>query len=602
MEHDIILRRRWATGGFRAHLSRNWVLYFIGISSWITSLGLYAAYGFSAAVFAFWLFSLLLIGASLYQVGQESIKVNKKDLRNLALLLIALAPLYLLALEWIPNQVTKDEISLMVYGARQLERPLDLFGVSDYFGMPAAMLLGTASLGNLLGGITLENMRMVHATMGLVIVGLAYFFLRVSMARQYALAGAIVLGTNHALLGISRLAQWDNLALLAELLALVVLLMAVRIRSMFLSFVGGALAGLTFYVYFPSRITYVIWLATLLTVALFLRPKINRRSLLSLGLISAVGFIMVTSPVLQAGSKYSHLAGADYYRAQLLIFPEGRERNQDWVFANSALEGVWINISRGLTTFNNLEYDRGFIYENRGHGFVDPLTGVLLWSGVAIAIYRLRREKSRRIGDLLALVGFGMLLLVFSFITTQAPNYTRLLITLPFVAYLVVVGLRGLTQLLAGVFGGRSAVATKALFWGGIGIIAAWNLNSYAEYVENGFAKGDLTGTTARYVAARSELPNYSFLMIANLAHPYYKWGEEYQWVQWFGYFAGETQSVAVLSAENCLDGRCRPPFAAFMSLDQWELIRPPMQALFPDLEVHPMLPSGDRVAVEVRS
>ncbi len=53
-----------------------------------------------------------------------------------------------------------------------------------------------------------------------------------------------------------------------------------------------------------------------------------------------------------------------------------------WVFESTVAGGMWKNISWGLTAFNNKIADHGFIYENKGHGFVDPLTGIFLWVGV----------------------------------------------------------------------------------------------------------------------------------------------------------------------------------------------------------------------------
>ena len=87
----------------------------------------------------------------------------------------------------------------------------------------------------------------------------------------------------------------------------------------------------------------------------------------SLGLISTVGFDMVATPILAASALYQDLSGVDYYRHQLLIFPEGRAWNHEWINGEvrqrpvSEIEALAINAGRGITTFNNSAHDQGYI-------------------------------------------------------------------------------------------------------------------------------------------------------------------------------------------------------------------------------------------------
>ena len=102
--------------------------------------------------------------------------------------------------------------------------------------------------------------------------------------------------------------------------------------------------------------------------------------------------------------------------------------------------------STGLGTFNSKVVDHSWIYPNYGHGFVDPLTGIVLWARRGD-----RRARRSSAGDARTRarcscsVGFLVLWLSFAFLVNKAPNYTRLLVTLPFVAYLVVEALRWAT-------------------------------------------------------------------------------------------------------------------------------------------------------------
>ena len=149
-----------------------------------------------------------------------------------------------------------------------------------------------------------------------------------------------------------------------------------------------------------------------------------------------------------------------------------------------------MNVLKGLKTFNASIGDHGNIYPNRGHGFVDPLTGILLWLGVAVAVYRLSRAPTRRSGDLLALIGFGVLYLSSAFLITKAPNYTRLLVTLPFVAYLAAIAVETLATLAAAAFerlskrSGRFLLTSAAIALAGA--VAIWNLAIFQDFATTG--------------------------------------------------------------------------------------------------------------------
>ena len=73
----------------------------------------------------------------------------------------------------------------------------------------------------------------------------------------------------------------------------------------------------------------------------------------------------------------------------------------------------------GLGTFNSKVVDHGWIYVNYGHGFVDPLTGIVLWLGVAIVGLGLIRRRREDEGALLMLGGFLVLWLSFAFARQQ---------------------------------------------------------------------------------------------------------------------------------------------------------------------------------------
>ena len=66
-----------------------------------------------------------------------------------------------------------------------------------------------------------------------------------------------------------------------------------------------------------------------------------------------------------------------------MIFPEGRAAEGLGVRGQPS-RGLEDKREDGLGTFNSTDVDHGWIYLNHGHGFVDPLTGIVLWLGVGV--------------------------------------------------------------------------------------------------------------------------------------------------------------------------------------------------------------------------
>jgi hypothetical protein len=599
-------RLRARSDSLQATLRNYWLVIGIGAGLWLISLGRFAAYGFSWPTFVLWLAALVCV-AQVARLTEAGVKLRAAgltgELAAVGVLLLVFAPLYLLFLNYLPNQVITDEISLMIYERRYLTRPINLLGVSPYFGFPALPFIVFGRLGLLLGGIDLANMRFVHACFGLAIIVLAYAFFRLHLDRPRAAGAAALLGANHALLGISRIAEWANLSLLAELLALTVLMVALRRGSLRIAMLGGFLAGAAFYVYLPGRVTIVIWLIYLGACWLLRTERQGRRMIVRCGVASALGCLLVAAPILVRQLKDTRV-GADYYKKGLLIFPEGRELQRWWMNAETVTDGLRINLTYGLTAFNNQEHDRGFIYDNRGHGFLDPLTGGLLWLGVYFAVREFLKGGQAQDGYLLSLTGFVFLWLTLSFVINQAPNYNRMLVALPFVAFLASAGLQKIAELpfLPKL---RLPTALRPLRgneWLAVGVltIVVMNLWIYSQYLRSGFEQGSVVGNTARLVARRSEDPDHSFYLYADAGQPYYGWGEPGLWEDWIETFVVRGQFASIYDGQECQYTEFDAPFTAFMNAQTWELCRRNMLEQFPELQIENILPDGSRLAIEV--
>ena len=559
----------------------------VGALLWVASVALYAADGFGLAVGLLWLFGLVLAGAALFE---RIPRPARADLLAPLALMAAFAPLYLIRVASLPVQVNSDEVAIMYYAKRYAALPHpDLFGLSEYFGHPVALLVVWGKLGNLLGGVTLDHMRLLHALTGLLTIGLSYALFRQLLSLPWALVASAVFGVNHAFLMISRMAMRENTPVLVEVAALALLLFGLRRRNLFATFLGGALAGIGFYVHFPGRMIFPVWAVFLLVLALTARPAWLGR----LAAVATAAFVLVAVPYAVAYLK----APADLTRHQreaLLLTRDGRELQKRWVFAGSVGEGIRKNIVWGLTAFNGDHVDEAFIYPNFGHGIVDPLTGALLWFGaLAVLVQAVRRRGPP--WAIFPLVAFVVLWLVFAFLVGQAPDYPRMLVILPFVAYLVTEAILLFSRLPRRVAPAAVAAALLA--------IGTWNGFIGWDFIHAGQSHGDDIGGTGRFVQSHSDIPGERFYVAADQGSlAYYTWGTPFIWTQRLQLFTRDDSQVGgVIEPDRLSRFSAEPPFVIFMRPELWNRVKNDFEQRYPRLGVHKITPDGEHLAIGVR-
>ncbi len=578
------------------------ILLSAGIALWIGSVAAYGILGYRAWVGLLWASSIVCIALGFFRRGEKTPHqkyLTKADGVTVILILLAFAPLYLAQIDTVPWQVNTDEVTISTFAKKiaGAENP-DPFGIArDYFGFPNLPFLVFGKIARALGGVSLAHMRTVHAASGLFIVAAAYFFFRELFTRGPAAIATIVLGANHSLVAISRMAMRDNTGLFIELLALTLLLTGLRRKSLMITFLGGIAAGLAFYTYYPSRITLVVWFFFFGALILVKREKF----LWKLIPYTLIGFLFAVGPLavatIQAGGS-----ALSYPREQFLFLPEGRALQVEWSGGLPVGKAIKENIVKGLSTFNAPIHDHGYIYPNYGHGFVDPMTGILLWVGVVVAILRLASREGDRRGELLALIGFITLYLAFSFAITKAPNYTRLLVALPFVAYLSSLALRRAGEFAAAALHaprGKKMVRDAAITAGTLAIIVL-NFGAFGDFVTKGIAEGNDIGGTGRYVETRRGIPGYSFYLAAGSDYPYYRWGMESQWRDWLGFFAEPSERVKVIAPAGAVDSPKKIPFTLFMNRRLFEKEEVRLRSRYPSLSLHRIKPDGSLLAIEV--
>jgi hypothetical protein len=334
----------------------------------------------------------------------------------------------------------------------------------------------------------------------------------------------------------------------------------------------------------------------LLGVGLLYKKRFPARRLLLVGAITTAGFVLAATPIIYSESTIpstTHSGQGD----SLFIYHDARVEQQQWVFAQSEFDGWVKNVKYGLGTFNSKVVDHSWIYPNYGHGFLDPLMGIVLWLGVAVVGLGLIRRRRDDEGALLMLGGFLVLWLSFALLVNKAPNYTRLLIALPFVAYLVVEALRWATNRWRSV-----RYAPQAIVGVFVVAVVALNVSAARDYVNLGRKTGEPIGSTGRYAHAHQNVPGQKFYVVSSEAQPYYEWGNLGPGNDRLARFTKANLVQAPIDPTTLKDFRGVPPFALFMRRDVWQPLAPQLAELYPRGQIRNVTPDGARVVLVVPS
>jgi len=529
--------------------------------------------------------------------------LNKHDLYNILGLYIIFIPVYLWFIYYIPYQVGADELHFLgaIYDASINEKSPDPFSSSNYLGFAklAFIIFGKIAK-NILGEVNFLNLRIVHATCGLLIIIPAYIFYRFYGSRILALGATTLLMSQHALVNISRILSRNNLPVLNILAAFSLLFIGLKRRCPWYSFIGGVVAGFSFYHYCIGRLTFFIWLVFIVVIALFYRKDIPFKVLRKITLVSILGFIITASPIVIQSIYKAPENAFQYGKKQLLLFEEGRKSQRNWHGLSTIEEGIKLNIVNGFTVFNKKIGDTAYQYPNYKHGFVDPLTGIFIWIGLFSLLWR----RKKKMEDILILSSFLFLWFVFIFISNTTPNYTRLLIMLPFVAYLTAEGLRVIAYFIGKVFLNRFfqekfiQSIKNILFILGIVTIVYWNGYMWGDYIKKGLVDGDhlFMGKTLRYVERRMDNNNYMFYTVFDQKNNYFTHG----FTGRFEKVVGNRERVPVVPIEDVLSGEYVPPFTIFIHQNHWVNARKVLLEKYPYLKIYSMNIEGSYLAIEV--
>jgi hypothetical protein len=532
-----------------------------------------------------WLSSIFIFGFYFSLFGKQKLikpVINSHSLLISLSLIAIFTPFYLLALSSIPYQVNTDEVvhtHLERFSEYFLEEP---FGLSAYKNIPTLFFYIRAEISNAFGYVSLNSLRMGHAIVGLFGIVALYFFSRLFMPCKYAFLSSILLGSAHTYLAISRMAMRGHESILTVLLGLTLFVIATRRDSLMYLYIAGAMAGLGYYFYYSARILIFLLFTFLMVNELIRSKEVNLKKLAKKTIVLCVGFMLVVFP-LAVVTLTSWDDSFKYPSDQLLI------KNSDNIY-NS--ETITKNIKNGLLLFFDHKADNGNVYINEPYGFVDPMTGLLLLIGILFLFFKKGKEDSDA-----RIYIIGTFLIIWATLTlfiNKMPHYSRMAILLPFIAVLTVYGIQTFAKLLNRIISPKR-VKEIIIITSVTVIIVIYNLLAYLQFVEDGIVNGDDVGGTMRYIEARRNLENYTFITVSDYLYPYYEWNSN-----WTNGMLNKEQSDYFTDSAHFMYYRPEVPFTIFLNNELWRINSKDLSKLYPDLSVHLIKPDGSLLAVEV--
>jgi hypothetical protein len=568
-----------------------------------------------------WLGSLLAGSVHFYfRRTKSKWKIERADLISLLVVVAVTAPVYLFDPVNVPYQVNADEPQNMHVIERCFYQGLDPLALVPFFWWhPSMIYVAYGAISKLFFG-TLEfgPLRIINAWIGFITCPIAYVFFRRVLPPLLACAACFLMVFSHSLIVLSRMLTQDNIHVLLEVTALTLLLVGYQRTCPSYSFLGGIVAGLGFYTKLHARVIIGLWLLFMLPQTVWRKLHSGSNDETKLLISTTIAFVLTIVPIFLATVTNFENA-TSYLKSRIMVVEEGRAEQQRRIGKSySEEEAIRQNILSGLTAFNSKKDDGWGLYFNPTVGFVDPITGVLVWMGVFAIAYEAWRGTRRQAEDILFVGSFLALWLILSFITNIAPVYGRLLMTLPFVAYLVIRGLELLVRALITPLkdslpaetdpdSTRLHIVAFSAF-----LIAFLNFVIFMQYLPTG--DQDERSNIRRYLRDRQDRKHYNFFLVSGPDVPVdlYVLSNPKNIEEFFQPSCADGQFFTCLWMEHGVatdikDGGAGlisrlgvRPFSVFMWRRTWDTVRPTFSARFPNFAVHQIRGRPERVVVEV--
>ena len=387
----------------------------------------------------------------------------------IAIVVLALM-LRLVSLTSIPPNVLPDEAdNLQVIYHIMADTGPGFFGI-DWAQSPAFSLYLVSWFMQVFGE-TIAGMRMANVVLSTLSLPVFYFVARQNdLGRPAALAATLLLATSLWYLHFSRTGWYNIHVALYALLAVLAATAAIRRGNLALYAATGLFAALGLYGY-PGGRVIIVALAAYLPIALLLHREDRRRLLVGYAVMVAIAMVLFLPHLNFAVDNwegYNTRAKAVY-----ILNEENRVQFGDKNAVEIMAEQTWRNFKGFILLDSGSSYvGLNARYIPGGRGFLDRLTAVLFWLGMAVSILRWRHT-------LLWWLFFIMMLFPVQVLSNATPDGARAVAAAPFFYLFValaldwLLGLRFRERWLVG-----SAVAVA------VSVIAYMNVSGYFDWMD----------------------------------------------------------------------------------------------------------------------
>ena len=389
---------------------------------------------------------------------------------TLAAILVLALFLRLVSLTDIPSNLVADEADNLQTVYHIMADTGPGFFELDWKPAPAFSMYMTGwSMG--LFGETIVGLRLPSVALSTVSLLVFYLVARQhGLGRPSSLAATFLLATSLWYLHFSR-SGWENVHVaLYALMAMLTISAAIKRGNFFLYAAAGLFASLGLYGFMSGR-TIIVALLVYLPIAFILQSDNRRR------LLIGYGVMMLTAIILFAPQLNNALNDLQNFNRRVDAIYVLNEQNRGQFDGKGSVgiivEKTWdtvrgfILLDPGVST--EAQNNR-FIATNRG--FLDRLTGVLFWLGIAVSFPRWRQT-------LLWWVFFVVMIFPIQVLSTDTPHGARAVGAAPIFYLFIAVGLDWLFSLRFSRQAWFRAATVAA-----VGFIAYINVSGYFNWID----------------------------------------------------------------------------------------------------------------------
>ena len=459
-------------------------------------MALYLLNGESALVRWLWLGSVVLVVVS--QVPWESLRRSAAGWTGAwrstllpALLLLIAAALRLTRLADLPQDLHGDMASHGLQALQMLAGAVPGIVGVGWADIPLPGFLPTVAAMTLTGDHGTLGLALASALGGVLAVWGTWVLLRTVQSRRVALIGTALLAVAYTHIHFSRIAEYmDPVPFVVWSLAF--LAIGLQKRSSLPFVLSGALAAWASLMYFSGRVVFVILGALLLYLLLFHRPLL-RANLVGLAWL-LVGGLVALGPMTVYFVQHP---GAWLSRSQQVILfnPAVLEHSRHKYGVETTGQILLEQLRRTALLFNyTIDSSTQFGFPK---AMVDMVTAPWIVLGAAYGLAHFRRW-----GNGLLVIMLGVVLLVGSVLTDNAPFYPRLIVALTPALGLAALAVDRTWDAVEDALGKETGRIVLVVVVGGLLYIGLVNWVSYYQFAAH---NGQPRALVARFVSTLPE-------------------------------------------------------------------------------------------------